>query len=53
MHGILKPFDETIFEKYEWPKFTDEEIFKFAFEDKIIIMDHQQVRVARGQKNES
>ena len=48
------PFDETIFEKYEWPKFTDEEIYKFAFEDKIIDnLNHEQVRVARGQKNES
>ena len=50
----VKPFDENIFEKFEWPKFSDSEIYKFAFEDKIITsMDHQQVRVARGQKNES
>ena len=50
----VKPFDENIFEKFEWPKFSDSEIYKFAFEDKIIDnLNHEQVRVARGQKNES
>ena len=30
----VKPM--KIFEKFEWPKFSDPEIYKFAFEDKII-----------------